>query len=102
MEWMEVEGMLTDLMAYTPAPGGIYLSAIAAQEADDEDGTYTLDHWPKDIVGPKQGVWRDYYTGEKLEKYKISNDEEDPLCAMINMNDFNVSTTSEWTRDGKA
>ena len=95
-EWLEMEGVLKDLVAYAPSPGGIYLSIIGGGEFDDELDSFTLEHWPKDIVGPKQGAWRDYYTGEVVEKYNISEDEEDPHCAMLLMSDFNVSVTPEW------
>ena len=29
-----------------------------------------LDHWPSG-VNAKEGVWRDFYTGEQLENYTI-------------------------------
>ena len=38
-------------------------------EEDNAFGHMTLEHWPKNGQEAKDGFWRDYYTGHKLENY---------------------------------
>ena len=41
---------------------------LSATEGDKKYSLSSLDHWPEDVVAV-EGVWRDYYTGEKLDNY---------------------------------
>ena len=41
---------------------------LSATEGDKASNLSRLDHWPEDIDAV-EGVWRDYYTGEKLANY---------------------------------
>ena len=41
---------------------------LSATEGDKDLKLSRLDHWPEGIEAV-EGVWRDYYTGEKLENY---------------------------------
>ena len=41
---------------------------LSATEGDKNKNLSRLDHWPEDVEAV-EGVWRDYYTGEKLENY---------------------------------
>ena len=66
-EWRVVEGMVKDLVKFTPSPTGLYLP-VTRGEVNDERETFLLKHWPKDIR-KEQGQWRDYYTGQQLENY---------------------------------
>ena len=53
---------------------------LSATEGDIGDELGKLDHWPEGVEA-KEGVWRDYYTGEQLENYTkpwiSSNGDED-------------------------
>ena len=67
MEW---ENLLKEIKAVSPdperLPEKIWLSAT---EGDIELELRILDHWPEGTRA-EEGVWRDYYTGEKLENYR--------------------------------
>ena len=58
----------------------IFLSATVG-EVDNDLGR--LDHWATDIEA-KEGVWRDYYTGEKLGNHTKIENFEDGRCANAN------------------
>ena len=70
-ELSEMEGIVNDLLAFTPSPDLLYLSATRGKVKYGKDGEYTLplEHWPQDIAESEKGVWRDYYTGAPLENY---------------------------------
>ena len=68
----DLKGMLEDLKAFPPFPQRLFLP-VTSGEVDEADDHLTLEHWPKDIRDAKDGVWRDYYTGEELENYNGTN-----------------------------
>ena len=73
-EWRQMEGMVNDLLAFTPSPDLLYLSEtrgkpIIRESGFESDDTLPFEHWPQDIAESDMGVWRDYYTGEPLENY---------------------------------
>ena len=41
---------------------------LSATEGDKNGNLARLDHWPEGIVA-EETVWRDFYTGEKLDNY---------------------------------
>ena len=67
----EMKGMLADLRAFTPFPDELFLSVTRGEVHDDFNSDYmTLEHWPKNVSREaKDGLWRDYYTGQELENY---------------------------------
>ena len=56
-EWMEMEGVLKDLVAYAPLPGGLYLSVIGGGEFDveNDEETSRLSIGPKTLLVQKEG-----------------------------------------------
>ena len=64
-----------------------------------------LDHWPKGIEA-KDGVWRDYYTGEQLEKYtkpwrnlnQDKNGDEAYNCINFYVKEAVTRSWTEWNR----
>ena len=55
-----------------PGPGVSKLPSwiwLSATEGDGGLKLGELDHWPKGVRA-KEGVWRDYYTGEELDNYR--------------------------------
>ena len=60
--WNEVKAISPDT---TRLPKYVWLSAT---EGDIGHELGRLDHWPEGVEA-KEGVWRDYYTGEQLENY---------------------------------
>ena len=64
----DMKGMLADLRTFPPFPKSLFLS-VTGSTGNEIFGDMTLEHWPKDIREAKDGLWRDYYTGEKLENY---------------------------------
>ena len=65
--------MLKEINAVSPdpkqLPQWIWLSATEGDIGEDKKFKLgELDHWPEGIIA-EEGVWRDYYTGEKLENY---------------------------------
>ena len=84
-----MEGILEDLEGSTPLPETFYLPVTRG----DLDGgfefmgipdTLTLEHWPQEIRKAKEGIWRDYYTGEQLENFNQTWDSSnDNHCAAL-------------------
>ena len=64
-EQYDMKGMLKNLRAFPPFPKELFLS-VTSGEVDDTFDLLKLEHWPQDILEAKDGLWRDYYTGEKL------------------------------------
>ena len=59
---------------------------LSATEGDIEEHLGEPDHWPEGISA-KEGVWRDYYTGEQLKNYSkpwASNHGDAERDAMFN------------------
>ena len=95
-------GMLIDLRAFPPFSDeyyspNIFLSVTRGEE-DDTYGHMTLEHWPKDVRKAKDGLWRDYYTGEELENYNETWRKEffgkRSHCATVNVG--NSNETLNW------
>ena len=67
-----------------------------------------LDHWPKGIEA-KDGVWRDYYTGEQLEKYtkpwrnlnQDKNGDEAYNCINFYVKEAVTRSWTEWNCIGR-
>ena len=103
----DMKGMFLDLRAFPPFPDGMFLS-VTSGEVDSDFDHITLEHWPKNISESNDGFWRDYYTGEKLEKKlekKLENYNETRLeqmvggmhhCAKVRVGDSNESLN--WKR----
>ena len=68
---------LYDGVAAFPCKSGLFLSVT---EGDVDNELTKPDHWPEKVE-PKEGVWRDYYTGEQLGNYskpwQTSNRDKD-------------------------
>ena len=65
-EW---ENVLKEVKAVSPDPTKLpNLMWLSATEGDIGGELGKLDHWPEGVEA-EEGVWRDYYTGEKLENY---------------------------------
>ena len=69
----DMKGMLNDLRAFPPFPESLFLS-VTCDEGGNGFNQKTLE--PKDNQEAKDGLWRDYYTGEKLENYNETWGEE--------------------------
>ena len=84
-EWKEMDEVVEELRAHTPAPDMLYLSVTRGEvdEVTDNDihEKLTLEHWPKETREAKQDVWRDYYTGEEVENSSRSVGEGNFHCA---------------------
>ena len=73
-EWLDMEGLVNDLLAFTPSPDLLFLSVTRGKPKLGDNGfesdvTLPFEHWPQDITESDMGVWRDYYTGAPLENY---------------------------------
>ena len=89
----EMVGMLEDLRAFPHFPKELFLS-VTGGEVDDADDQLTLEHWPKDIREGKDGLWRDFYTGEELENYNETwgkNNVGKYQCATVMVGNSNES-----------
>ena len=63
------ENILKGTKAVSPDPSKLPKKIwLSATEGDIGNEVGRLDHWPVGIEA-KEGVWRDYYTGEQLENY---------------------------------
>ena len=60
----DMKGMLADLREFPPFPESLFLSVARGGNND-----VALKHWPQHLREAKDGLWRDYYTGENLENY---------------------------------
>ena len=67
------EALAYEMLAVTPETSSIPTSWLAAIEGSEGPGGVgypleRLSHWPETIE-PNETVWRDYYTGERIEEY---------------------------------
>ena len=65
MQW---EDLTKELDAITNDLSVFYDIRLAVTEGEVDGKLTRPDHWPQDIE-VKETVWRDYYTGERLEEY---------------------------------
>ena len=70
-EW---ENLLKEIEAVSPDPSWLPSRIwLPATEGNLDEQIGELDHWTEGVEA-KEGVWRDYYTGEQLENYTKSWD----------------------------
>ena len=107
MEW---ENLLKEVKLVSPDPSklpeAIWLSATEGDigfQLGIESKLGKLDHWPKGVEA-KEGVWRDYYTGEQLENYTkpwyMSSGDKDVgdthNCIFVFLTKQDTRTWVEW------
>ena len=88
-DWRKMERIVEDLEGSTPLPEIFYLSVTRGEMKGDFElmgipDTLTLEHWPHDIRQTEEAIWRDYYTGEKLENFNQTWDSSgESHCAAL-------------------
>ena len=76
---------------------------LSVTEGDVDNELAKLDHWPEKVE-PKEGVWRDYYTGEQLGNYskpwQTSNRDKDVgethNCLFFEHTQVKINSWKEW------